>query len=100
MKPEFQGYGFNLVAEKGRAGHYVGTVDRGSPAEDCGLREGDHIIEVNDQPVGMDTHQQLIQKIKCYNTKVDLLVLDPQTDAYYKQKGILFTAGRRLNVYM
>ena len=39
--PDFDGYGFNLHAEKNKPGQFVGKIDPGSPAELAGLREGD-----------------------------------------------------------
>lgn len=45
--PDFEGFGFNLHAEKGRIGQYVGKVDDASPAEAAGLKQGDRILEVN-----------------------------------------------------
>ena len=39
-RPDFQGYGFNLHAEKARPGQFIGKVDVDSPAEDAGLYEG------------------------------------------------------------
>ena len=39
--PGFDGYGFNLHAEKNKPGQFVGKIDSGSPAEMAGLREGD-----------------------------------------------------------
>ena len=43
----FDGYGFNLHAEKNKPGQFVGKIDADSPAEAAGLREGDRIVEVN-----------------------------------------------------
>ena len=37
----FDGYGFNLHAEKNKPGQFVGKIDSKSPAEDAGLKEGD-----------------------------------------------------------
>jgi predicted metalloprotease with PDZ domain len=45
--PDFEGYGFNLHAEKNRPGQYIGKVDPDSPADVAGLREGDKIVEVS-----------------------------------------------------
>ena len=39
--PDFDGYGFNLHAEKNKPGQFVGKIDQSSPAEVAGLREGD-----------------------------------------------------------
>lgn len=44
--PDFDGYGFNLHAEKNKSGQFIGKVDDDSPAVLAGLREGDKIIEV------------------------------------------------------
>jgi predicted metalloprotease with PDZ domain len=44
--PDFEGFGFNLHAEKGRIGQYVGKVDDASPALAAGLKQGDRILEV------------------------------------------------------
>ena len=45
--PHFQGYGFNLHAERSKMGQHIGKVDADSPADPAGLKEGDRIIEVN-----------------------------------------------------
>jgi len=57
--PDFQGYGFNLFAIKDRRGHYVQSVERGSPAETGGLRAGDRIVEVNAVNISSENHQQV-----------------------------------------
>lgn len=56
----FDGYGFNLHAEKGKPGQYIGKVDEGSPAELAGLRQGDRILEVNGVSIKNETHKQVI----------------------------------------
>ena len=50
---DFHGYGFNLHAEKGKAGQFIGKVDANSPSDAGGLRENDRVIEVNGVSVGM-----------------------------------------------
>ena len=55
----FDGYGFNLHAEKARPGQFVGKVDAGSPAEAAGLREGDRIVEVNGVNISHENHKQV-----------------------------------------
>lgn len=55
----FQGYGFNLHAERSRLGQHIGKVDPNSPAESAGLREGDRIIEVNYVNISNENHQQV-----------------------------------------
>lgn len=86
--PDFQGYGFNLHAEKDKPGQYIGSVDDDSPAEDAGLRQGDRIVEVNGENVEDKTHQQVIQLIKAGGDETKLLVVDSEADDYYKKNGI------------
>lgn len=77
---DFDGYGFNLHAEKGRAGQYIGKVDEGSPAESAGLRQGDRIVEVNSHTIGTETHKQVVERIKSVPNETKLLVIDPRAD--------------------
>lgn len=77
---DFAGYGFNLHAEKGKAGQYIGKVDDGSPAAKADLREGDRIVEVNDVNIGNENHQQVVTRIKSCGGSVWLLVVDKAGD--------------------
>lgn len=95
--PNFTGYGFNLHCDKSKPGQYIGKVDPNSPAESAGLKENDRIIEVNHVPIGNENHKQVVLRIKegvtrnntKYPEEVILLVLDPEADAYYKNKSII-----------
>lgn len=95
--PNFNGYGFNLHCDKKKVGQYIGKVDANSPAESAGLRENDRIIEVNHVPVGNENHKQVVSRIKegvtrnntKYPDEVMLLVVDPETDAYFNSKSIV-----------
>lgn len=88
MNSFIPGYGFNLHAEKGKAGHFIGSIDEGSPAEAGGLRKNDVIVEVNGSSIENDSHQSLVQKIKSDPTQVTLLVVDPDTKEYYESKDV------------
>lgn len=77
-RSDFDGYGFNLHAEKGRPGQYIGKVDPNSPAELAGLREGDRIIEVNGVNIKMESHKQVVERIKMLSNETKLLVIDPR----------------------
>lgn len=57
--PDFEGYGFNLHAEKSKPGQYIGKVDAASPAELAGLLEGDRIVEVNGVNIANENHKQV-----------------------------------------
>lgn len=76
-RADFDGYGFNLHAEKGKPGQYIGKVDDNSPAESAGLKQGDRIIEVNGVNIGNETHKQVVARIKAIADEVQLLVVDP-----------------------
>lgn len=80
-RADFDGYGFNLHAEKGRPGQYIGKVDDGSPAESAGLRQGDRIIEVNGTSITNETHKKVVELIKGVPNETKLLVIDPRADA-------------------
>lgn len=74
---DFDGYGFNLHAEKGKPGQYIGKVDEGSPAETAGLRRGDRILEVNGHSIAGETHKQVVARIKERPDDAELLVAAP-----------------------
>ncbi|XP_005096718.2 Na(+)/H(+) exchange regulatory cofactor NHE-RF1 [Aplysia californica] len=84
--PEFQGYGFNLHAEKGKAGQYIGKVDGNSPAEAAGLKEGDRIVEVNNVNIGNENHQQVVARVRSGGEETRLLVVDTNADNWYKEQ--------------
>lgn len=91
--PDFQGYGFNLHAEKGKAGQFIGKVDDDSPSVSGGLREHDKVIEVNGVSVATETHAQVVQRIKEHPDHVELLVADRETENYYVTRGIVMTSS-------
>lgn len=91
--PDFQGYGFNLHAERDRVGQFIGKIDDDSPAEEAGLREGDRILEVNGANIENETHQQVIARIKAGGDCTTMLVLDREGDDHYKSKGITVSSN-------
>lgn len=74
-RSDFDGYGFNLHAEKNRPGQYIGKIDTNSPAELAGLKQGDQIIEVNGVSIKSENHKQVVQRIKALSNEVRLLVI-------------------------
>ncbi len=89
---DFTGYGFNLHAEKGTSGHYIGNVDDESPADLAGLKEGDKIVEVNGVNVLDSTHADTVKQIKVNPNAVKLLVVDKETEEYYSNNAINVTS--------
>ena len=91
--PDFQGYGFNLHAEKHIPGQFVGKVEPESPADAAGLRKGDHIIEVNDSNVQDGSHSDVVSQIKSQPDMVRLLVIDKEEEDFYKSRNITIHGG-------
>ena len=87
--PHFDGYGFNLHAEKNKPGQFIGNIDSGSPAEKGGLKEGDRIVEVNGVNVNQENHKQVVQRIKAVPHETKLLVVDKKCEEYHKQNDII-----------
>lgn len=85
---DFEGYGFNLHAEKDRRGQYVGKIDAGSPAEHAGLREGDRIVEVNGVNVQNEAHRDIVERIRAVPDETRLLVLTADGEQWYRDRGI------------
>lgn len=126
----FDGYGFNLHAEKSKSsvptngnsgsggglpfsgGQFIGKVDRGSPAESAGLREGDRIVQVDGVDIEGETHSKVVARIKQGTTSEDdanndpdnlvsrcsLLVVDRRADTYYREKGIRVHSNMGLQI--
>merc|ERR1712240_766300 len=86
---DFEGYGFNLYAEKNKPGQYIGEIDPESPAEAAGLREGDRIVEVNGVNVNMENHRQVVQRIKAVVGETRLLVVDQKSADWHRDRRVL-----------
>lgn len=82
----FDGYGFNLHAEKGKPGQYIGKVDEGSPAEAAGLRQGDRILEVNGESIANKTHKEVVELVKNIPGETKILVVDPDDENIINDK--------------
>lgn len=89
----FDGYGFNLHAEKSKPGQFIGKVDLDSPAEAAGLKEGDRIIEVNGVNINHENHKQVVQRIKAMTNETTLLVVDKEAETFYKRNEIVVTGA-------
>uniref|UniRef100_A0A673M671 Na(+)/H(+) exchange regulatory cofactor NHE-RF n=1 Tax=Sinocyclocheilus rhinocerous TaxID=307959 RepID=A0A673M671_9TELE len=91
MKKGATGYGFNLHTEKTKPGQYIRAVDEDSPAEKSGLRPQDKIVEVNGVPVYTMHHSEVVATIKAGGDETRLLVVDPETDAFFRSCDVLPT---------
>ncbi|XP_067285196.1 Na(+)/H(+) exchange regulatory cofactor NHE-RF1a [Pseudorasbora parva] len=91
MKKGATGYGFNLHTEKTKPGQYIRAVDEDSPAEKSGLRPQDKIVQVNGVPVHTMQHSEVVAAIKAGGDETRMLVVDPETDAFFMSCGVLPT---------
>lgn len=86
------GFGFNLHSEKSSPGQYIRAIDDDSPAERSGLMPKDRIIQVNGVSVEGKQHSQVVAAIRAGGGETSLLVVDPDTDAFFKKCGVTPTA--------
>ncbi|NXJ00051.1 NHRF3 protein, partial [Psophia crepitans] len=75
-------YGFYLRIEKDTTGHLIRNVEKDSPAEKAGLKDGDRVLRVNGVFVDKEEHAQVVEIVKNSGNSVVLLVLD---DASYQK---------------
>ncbi|XP_069760696.1 Na(+)/H(+) exchange regulatory cofactor NHE-RF2 isoform X2 [Narcine bancroftii] len=88
MKKSPNGYGFNLHSEKAKPGQYIRSVDPDSCAAKAGLRPQDRVVEVNGVNIEGKKHSEVVAFIKGSEEEARLLVVDPETDQYFKKLGI------------
>ncbi|KAL2299107.1 hypothetical protein Nmel_014723 [Mimus melanotis] len=88
LKKGPNGYGFNLHSEKSRPGQFIRSVDPDSPASRAGLRPQDRLVEVNGINVEGLRHSEVVSHIKSRDSEARLLVVDPETDEYFKKLGV------------
>lgn len=72
-----------------KVGQYIGSVDDNSPASLAGVKAGDRIVEVNGTNISNENHQQVVQRIKAVQNETKLLVVDKDTDEYYRSRKIV-----------
>ncbi|XP_051520760.1 Na(+)/H(+) exchange regulatory cofactor NHE-RF4 [Myxocyprinus asiaticus] len=77
-RDEGQGFGFYLSRDTGCRGHVVHQVEPWSSAERSGLREGDHVLEVNEDFVDDKDHSTVVLKVQASGLLLYLLVLSAQ----------------------
>uniref|UniRef100_A0A8C2DF87 Na(+)/H(+) exchange regulatory cofactor NHE-RF n=1 Tax=Cyprinus carpio TaxID=7962 RepID=A0A8C2DF87_CYPCA len=86
------GFGFNLHSEKSRPGQYISAIDDDSPAQRSGLKLKDRIIQVSGVSVEKKQHAEVVAAIKAGGDSTTLLVVDPDTDAFFKKCRVTPTA--------
>ncbi|XP_066560877.1 Na(+)/H(+) exchange regulatory cofactor NHE-RF1 [Amia ocellicauda] len=91
IKKGSTGYGFNLHSEKSKPGQYIRAVDAGSPAEKSGLLPQDRIVAVNGISMEGKQHSDVVSAIKNGGEETSLLVVDPDTDSFFKKCKVIPT---------
>jgi hypothetical protein len=84
-------YGFNLKAKTNGKCHYIGRVDKDTPAHFSGLKSGDKIIEINNINIHCLNYDEIMEKInqglilnqKLYKNELLLMVIDSQVEQHY-----------------
>lgn len=82
------GYGFHLHGEKGKSGQFIRLVEPDSTAEASGLRAGDRLVFVNGECVEGDSHQQVVSRIRATVGKLELIVVDQETEDVLKEHNL------------
>ena len=85
------------MRRKNVAGQFVGKVEAGSPAEEAGLRKGDHIVEVNDVNVQEGSHSDVVGRIRSQPNMVRLLVINKEEEDFYTSRDVTIH-GRMPNI--
>ncbi|NXA47404.1 NHRF3 protein, partial [Nothocercus julius] len=86
-KPE-KSYGFYLRVEKDTAGHLIRNVEKDSPAEKAGLKDGDRVLRVNGVFVDKEEHAQVVEIIKNSGNSVVFFVLDEASYQKARKEGV------------
>ncbi|NXI37948.1 NHRF3 protein, partial [Galbula dea] len=88
-KPQ-NSYGFCLRIEKHTAGHLIRNVEKNSPAEKAGLKDGDRVLRVNGVFVDKEEHAQVVEIVKNSGNSVVFLVLDDVSYQKAEKEGVNF----------
>ena len=91
-----EGYGFFLQDQDG---HYLNSIGPGEPADLAGVKNNDRIVEINGKNVESYSHAEVVEAIRQSGDKVSFLIVDPDTDAHFKAKGVLITSALLANVH-
>ena len=92
-----QGYGFFL---RYNDGHYFTRIAPGEPADLAGVKNNDRIVEINGVNVESATQSHLVDLIRKSDGKVSFLVVDEETDKYYKSRSIRITSDLSRTVHI
>ncbi|KAJ7320437.1 hypothetical protein JRQ81_019948 [Phrynocephalus forsythii] len=81
-------YGFCLRVEKFKAGHIIRKVEKDSPAEKAGLKDGDRVLWVNGIFVDKEDHGKVTDLIRNSADPVVFIVLDEHSYKKAEKEGV------------
>ena len=84
-------YGFEFTTSKLDGKHVVCNVQPDSPAYSAGLRDGDLILEVNDESVSGFWHDAVEMKMSRFHRRLSMLVVDDLNDFIRERRKSLVT---------
>ncbi|XP_048417868.1 Na(+)/H(+) exchange regulatory cofactor NHE-RF3-like isoform X1 [Stegostoma tigrinum] len=85
------GYGFLLKTERkisGTYGQFLCELDAGSPAERCGMKEGDRLLAVNRESIEGLHHDAVVKKIRESGNQTTFIVISSEGDNYFTALGL------------
>uniref|UniRef100_A0A670YBV6 PDZ domain containing 1 n=1 Tax=Pseudonaja textilis TaxID=8673 RepID=A0A670YBV6_PSETE len=89
VKEEGESYGFCLRIERFKTGHLIRNVEKDSPAEKAGLKDGDRILKINGVYIDKEDHGKVVADlIRKGVTSVLFLVLDDHSYESALKEGI------------
>ncbi|XP_059206953.1 NHERF family PDZ scaffold protein 4b isoform X2 [Centropristis striata] len=86
-----EGYGFLLRLEKsasGRKSHVLREMDSGGPAEKAGMKDGELLLEVNDELVESLQHEEIVDRVRQSGEQVSLTTITLQGLDFYTKLGL------------
>ncbi|XP_015272061.1 PREDICTED: Na(+)/H(+) exchange regulatory cofactor NHE-RF4 [Gekko japonicus] len=87
------GFGFSVSSPQGVKGVFRVSVVRNGPAEKAGVPDGSWLLELNGMNVKNWTHARLNKKLKQSNSPMGLLVINAESEEFYRQHNVKITAA-------
>ncbi|XP_044295527.1 LOW QUALITY PROTEIN: Na(+)/H(+) exchange regulatory cofactor NHE-RF4 [Varanus komodoensis] len=87
------GFGFSFSSPEGVEGTFRLSVTLDGPAHKAGVPDGSWLLELNGARVENWTSARLNKKLKNGSSPIGLLVIDAESEEFYRQHGIKVTAA-------
>nr|XP_056716779.1 Na(+)/H(+) exchange regulatory cofactor NHE-RF4 [Euleptes europaea] len=87
------GFGFNVSSPEGVKGIFRVSVVRNGPADKAGVPDGSWLLELNGMSVENWTYARLNKKLKQSSSPMGLLVIDAESEEFYRQHNIKITGA-------